>query len=104
VVCQNITLAQFAEQMPAFDSAIHYPVVDATGIQGAWDFTLNWTTRMGNPFPNLGSGATAKDADPSGGGSLSGAINKQLGLKVVTSKRPGPVLVIDHIENKPAEN
>jgi uncharacterized protein (TIGR03435 family) len=104
VVCQNITLAQFAEQMPAFDAAIHYAVVDATGIQGAWDFTLNWTTRMGNPFPNLGSGATAKAADPPGGGSLSGAINKQLGLKVVTSKRPAPVLVIDHMENQPAEN
>ena len=105
VVCQNITLAQFAEQMPGFDAAIHYLVLDATGIQGAWDFTLNWSTRMSNPFPNLASGATPKDvADPPGGGSLSGAINKQLGLKVVTSKRPEPGLVIDHMENKPAEN
>jgi uncharacterized protein (TIGR03435 family) len=104
VVCQNITLAQFAEQMPGFDSAIRTPVLDATGIQGAWDFTLNWSTRV-NPFPNLASGATPKEAaDPPGGGSLSGAINKQLGLKVVTSKRPGPVLVIDHMENQPAEN
>jgi uncharacterized protein (TIGR03435 family) len=107
VVCQNITLAQFAEQMQGFDPAIHYPVLDATGIQGAWDFTLNYVIRINwsAPAGALASGAAPKQAaDPSGGLSLSEAINKQLGLKVVTRKRPEPVFMIDHMENKPAEN
>jgi uncharacterized protein (TIGR03435 family) len=84
VVCQNITLAQFAEQMPGFDSAIRYPVLDANRHQGA-DFT-NWSTR-GQSVPNLTSGATSKEAaDPPGG--VSRGRLTQLGLKVVTSKRP----------------
>ncbi|HVW07478.1 MAG TPA: DUF3738 domain-containing protein [Bryobacteraceae bacterium] len=32
------------------------------------------------------------------------ALKKQLGLKLKISKRPQPVLVIDHMEEKPAEN
>jgi uncharacterized protein (TIGR03435 family) len=36
--------------------------------------------------------------------SLQDAISKQLGLKLEKRQRPVPVLVIDHIEEKPAEN
>lgn len=36
--------------------------------------------------------------------SLQDAIGKQLGLKLEKRRRPVPVLVIDHIEEKPAEN
>ena len=36
--------------------------------------------------------------------SLQDAISKQLGLKLVKQKRPIPVLVIDHIDEKPTEN
>jgi uncharacterized protein (TIGR03435 family) len=43
-------------------------------------------------------------SDPSGAVSLSDAINKQLGLKLASQKRLMPVLEIDHIEPKPAEN
>lgn len=45
------------------------------------------------------SGALAPDAE---GGSLFTAIEEQLGLKLIASKRPGQVLVIDHIE-RPSE-
>jgi uncharacterized protein (TIGR03435 family) len=43
-------------------------------------------------------------SDPSGGLSLSDALAKQLGLKLESRKRPKPVLVIDHIEQKPTDN
>jgi uncharacterized protein (TIGR03435 family) len=43
-------------------------------------------------------------SDPSGGLSLNDALSKQLGLKLETAKRPAPVVVIDHIEQKPTEN
>jgi uncharacterized protein (TIGR03435 family) len=35
---------------------------------------------------------------------LFAAIDKQLGLKLEAKKRPVPVLVIDHAEQKPTEN
>jgi uncharacterized protein (TIGR03435 family) len=43
-------------------------------------------------------------ADPAGSISLFGAVEKQLGLKLQPHKRPMPVVVIDHIEQKPTDN
>jgi uncharacterized protein (TIGR03435 family) len=31
-------------------------------------------------------------------------MQKQLGLKLVLEKRPLPVLVVDHVDEKPTEN
>ena len=42
LVCRNMTMEQFVEQMPALDTGILYPVQDGTGLEGAWDFTLNY--------------------------------------------------------------
>jgi hypothetical protein len=47
---------------------------------------------------------TANTTEPNGALSLSEALLKQLGLKLEMQKRPIPVLVIDHIEEKPTEN
>ena len=44
------------------------------------------------------------DGDPNGAISVFDAIKKQLGLRLVKGKRKLPVLVIDHIEEKPADN
>jgi len=109
LVCQNMTMAQFAEQIPAYDSDIYFPVPDGTGISGAWDFTLNYDGLAGLTarFPQFGAtapNANGDAADPSGSVSFAGAIEKQLGLKLEVHKRPEPVLVIDHIEEKPTEN
>ncbi|MGD0873335.1 MAG: TIGR03435 family protein [Bryobacteraceae bacterium] len=110
LVCQNMTMAQFAEQIPAYDSDIYYPVLDGTGISGAWDFTLNYDAMatLNARFPLFGGGAAANPngeaSDPSGSISFVNAIEKQLGLKLEVHKRPEPVLVIDHIEEKPTEN
>jgi uncharacterized protein (TIGR03435 family) len=35
---------------------------------------------------------------------LADAMEKQIGIKLVTAKRPAPVLVIDRIQQKPTEN
>jgi uncharacterized protein (TIGR03435 family) len=110
VTVRNMTMAQFAEDLPRMASGyIHNPVVDATGIEGAFDFTLTFTpigalnrARPGGDAPSAGAAPAA--ADPSGGLSLFDAINKQLGLKLEMRKRPMPVLVIDHVEEKPIDN
>jgi len=110
LTCQNITLAQFAEQLSVFAGIYTHdrPVLDATGIQGAWDLTLTFSPPLGT-FGRRGGGppevaAVGAASDPSGGTLLPDAIEKQLGLRLEMRKRPLPVLVIDHIEEKPTDN
>jgi uncharacterized protein (TIGR03435 family) len=109
--CQNMTMAQFAEALPLQAGGyIFSPVKDATGLEGAYDFTLNFSPAgLLNPGANNttvpGSTSDANAAvDPSGALSLSDAIYKQLGLKLEKQKRMSPVLVIDHIDDKPTDN
>jgi uncharacterized protein (TIGR03435 family) len=107
---QNINMAQLAEELPAFGGTyIHSPVIDATGLEGGYDFTLTFSpiapAMLANlrrpPDPAGGAGAAA---DPIGGVSVFEAVDKQLGLKLVEQKRPVTVLVIDHIEQNPTDN
>jgi uncharacterized protein (TIGR03435 family) len=108
VTCQNVTMAQAAELFPTFAAwYLHYPVVDKTGLQGGWDFTLNWSS--GDHMPSFGgqgpSDAGSETAsDPNGAVSFYDAVSKELGLKLIKEKRPEPVLVIDHIDEQPTPN
>jgi len=114
--CQNITMAQFADQLQTIAASyLPYPVVDATGLEGAWDFTVSFTPIAPQQFAGVMAGARAAGvatspgdasaSDPIGGGaSLFDAVEKQLGLKLEVRKRTVPVFVIDHIEEKPTDN
>jgi uncharacterized protein (TIGR03435 family) len=116
--CQNMTMAQFAEQIEDYDPEILYPVLDATGIEGAWDFTINYNALAARIAPLLAelkervaarggaapAAANAEPEEPSGSQTFADALEKQLGLKLEKHKRPEPVLVIDHMEEKPTEN
>ena len=84
-------------------SYIRYKVVDGTGIQGAWDFTLSFHPA---PPPDDGKKGMAKEKKEEEGPRISifAAMDKQLGLKLQPQKRAMPVLVIDHVEEKPTEN
>jgi uncharacterized protein (TIGR03435 family) len=101
VTCHNTTMAKLAEQLQNLGQGYvgEIPVVDDTGIEEAFDFTLSFT---GAGMFDNGGGLPA--ADPLGVLSLFDAVNQQLGLKLELQKRPVPVLVIDHIEEKPADN
>jgi len=109
--CQNMTMAQFAEALPIQASGyIFSPVKDATGLEGAWDFMLNFSP-AGLLNPGADNTAVPKPAgdanaapDPSGALSLFDAVYKQLGLKLEKQKRMSSVLVIDHIDEKPTDN
>ncbi len=112
LTCHNMTMTQFAAMLQSQASGyIRTPVLDSTGIDGAYDFTLSFSAigqlQGGGGGPPPPSGDTSMGlaaSDPSGGISLPDAINKQLGLRLVKQKRPVPALVIDHIEEKPTEN
>jgi uncharacterized protein (TIGR03435 family) len=113
ISCQNMTMAQFADQLQGIAPGyIKVPVLDATGLQGGWDFALNFSP-AGLVRGNQDGGHHAGEApappsgeasEPTGALSLPEAIEKQLGLKLVLQKRVVPVLVIDHIEQKPTDN
>ena len=101
-------MAQFAGQIQSLASGyIKTPVLDTTGIDGAYDFTLSYSgagkLKNGGGPPER---STASDAapDPSGAISFFDALNKTLGLRLVKVKRPISVLVINHVDEKPTEN
>lgn len=82
-------------------------VLDKTGLNGKYDFMLQWTpgksqdaTLQGAEESQEGSdGTPSAESSPS----IFTAIQQQLGLKLESQKAPMQVLVIDHVE-APAGN
>jgi uncharacterized protein (TIGR03435 family) len=112
VSCQNMTMAQIGDELQRIASGYIYSgVLDATQIKGSWDSTLSFSSAdltrggagNGGATATPPSGTTAA-SDPNGALSLFDAVSKQLGLKLEKQRRPAPVLVIDHIDEKPTEN
>lgn len=108
LTCRNMTMAQLAEQLPSLANGyVFTPVLDSTGLKDAYDFTLSFSTAgqlHSVPTPSANNPNAAQASDPNGGLSLPDAMAKQLGVKLIKEKRPSPVLVIDHIEEKPTDN
>ncbi len=76
------------------------PVVDATGLQGVFDFTLDWS-----PAADIRMAAASGEAAPSDGkASLFTALQEQLGLRLESSKGPVEILVVDRMDKTPTAN
>jgi uncharacterized protein (TIGR03435 family) len=109
VTCRNMTLAQFAAELSkptSEENPILFnfpPVVDATGINGRYDITVNFTPSAAIPSVAT-TGGDALASEPDGTISIFEALDKQLGLKLESRKVTAPVLVIDHVEEMPTEN
>ena len=69
------------------------PVENATGFTRAFDFTLQWT-------PDTAVTAIDDPQRPS----LLTAVREQLGFRLVAKKTPVDVVVIDHVDSRPAAN
>ncbi len=96
----HVTLDQVANNLSRIVGSI---VVDKTGLEGFYDFTLEYT-----PDPSL-SGRGDLPGPPPGldvaviaGPSLFSAVQEQLGLKLESTKGPVSVLVIDRAEQPEA--
>jgi len=104
--CKNFSMPDLARNLERQGGGyVDHPIVDATGLDGGWNFVMGWTPKgqlqnaaaqNANPAP----GAAA--ADP-GGITLFEAVEKELGLKLVKQKRSIPVIVVDHVSEKPIE-
>jgi len=78
-----------------------------TGLQGSFDFTLNWSPigQVQGPQAEVGAPPnTGAAPDPTGALSLQDAVRRQLGIRLEDTKLPVPVLVIDSISEKPLDN
>lgn len=84
------------------------PVVDKTGLAGSFDFTLdflppNALPNTAIPEPSSGQGGVLEGLrDPAP--DLFVALERQLGLKLVSTKSQAKVLVVDKVSDKPTEN
>jgi uncharacterized protein (TIGR03435 family) len=79
------------------------PVVDQTGLQDRYDFTLDWRPDEFQ-FPSFSAAQRAAAAAANDGlPDLFTAFQEQLGLKLEATKAPATVLVIDKV-SKPSEN
>jgi uncharacterized protein (TIGR03435 family) len=87
----NATMADFAQAMQ--QGALDRPVVDQTGLAGRFDFRLTWTP------DGLHPATESADAPPD----LFNAIQEELGLKLLSTRAPVDVLVINHVE-RPSAN
>jgi uncharacterized protein (TIGR03435 family) len=112
-VCQNVTMAQFAEQLSTYANGyLTVPLLDQTGLTDSYDIALSWSAVgvfrgggvPGQPAGQAPGAAAGGASEPNGAISLMEAASRQLGLKMELQKHPLPVLVVDHLEEKPADN
>lgn len=96
----NATMGDFAGVMQS--AVLDRPVVDKTGLQGRWDFTIRWTPDE-SQFAGMGVRVPPPSNDPDAPPGLFTAMQEQLGLKMESTRAPVEVLVVDRIE-KPSEN
>jgi uncharacterized protein (TIGR03435 family) len=98
-------LSKLTEMMT---NQIRRPVLDKTGLNGKYDFKLEYTIDLsGFPLPPGASGPppaapAAGASDP--GPDLAAAVQQQLGLRLMPSKANLDVLVIDKAEKVPTDN
>ena len=105
VACKNTSMAELADTLERMATAyIDHPVVDATGLEGGFDFTMGWTVKsllQPAPQPDAGQGGQAAQASELNGITVFEAMERELGLRLVRQKRLIPVIVVDHVDEKP---
>ena len=96
--CRNMTMAASAKALTGLRQAsgylFDYPVVDRTGLAGAWNYTVTFT-----PRDAMRANPPAPDAV-----TIFDAFEKQLGLKLKLTKVPTPVVVVERVNEKPVGN
>jgi len=92
----GVTLSPYLTS--ALTAVLGVPVVDKTGLTGAFDFTLKWSPDE----RQFGGRGLRGQRDPMGP-SLFTALQEQLGLRLIAEEVPFEVIVVDSVE-KPSPN
>jgi uncharacterized protein (TIGR03435 family) len=97
-------------------SELNSPILDKTGLTGAFDYSLEFMPEGGGALPGLPpppppppgvAGPQAPGTTPADNieaPTLLAAVQDQLGLKLEKKRGPLDILVIDHAEKVPTEN
>ena len=84
------------------------PVVDATGLKGSYDVDLKWTADLSVTLSESRKAEIREMVgglpDGGGGPTLVRAVQDQLGLKLISTKGSGEIVVVDHADKVPAGN
>jgi bla regulator protein BlaR1 len=73
------------------------PVVDQTGLKGSYDFSIEYGS-PNDSFAGPPSAASTTGSPERQGPSFMAALREQLGLKLVSTKAPVRMIVVDHVE------
>jgi uncharacterized protein (TIGR03435 family) len=105
LVATNSTIQDLSDFLSTISTAIpilNVPVIDATGVKGRFDFTVD-----GSEFLQSVRAAAVPGQQPSPDLIIEGVreiLKSQLGLKAESRKLPGDFVVVDHAERTPVEN
>jgi uncharacterized protein (TIGR03435 family) len=91
---QQQTMSMFADRLSAGNLGAGRQVIDKTGLMGKYDFRLVY--EMALPGAPAGDDMTAPF--------LEGALEQQLGLKLVNVKAPFEFVIVDSGDKVPVEN
>jgi len=95
---EKISMADFAARFLSRLPPIGRPVLDKTGLEGRYDFTLALAAA-----PGTGADSIKKSALEEGFSLFAYALD-QLGLRLEAQKTLMEMLVVDHVEKTPTEN
>ena len=97
-------MSLFADWLSGGAEVDYCVVVDATGLPGGFDFSLNWIPTRTEPTPNnIGNGQIAASVPDASGISFFTALQEQLGLQLKPRTAPLEIILVDHVE-QPSEN
>jgi uncharacterized protein (TIGR03435 family) len=91
IVANGVTMTRLASFLKNPFTGVDRPVVDRTGLTGAFDMSVEWSLA---PDPAQPSNSQVEDAGPT----FLEALREQLGLTLKSTKGLVDVLVIDHVE------
>jgi len=95
---RNATMTELSQTLQS--AVLDRPVVNRTGIDGRYDFTLDW---MPDETQFASFGPPPQQQPDTGKPSIYEAFQQQLGLKLERGKAQANVMVIDKLE-RPSEN
>jgi len=101
MVARGLPTSDIASRLAGYR---RHPVIDKTGLPGKYDFVLEFTPDLSGIA--LPAGFSTQDGnnatDP--GSDIVAAVEKQLGLKLTSTKGKLEVIVVDHAEKIPTAN
>ena len=101
MVARGLPVSEIAIRLA---NSVRRPVIDKTGLTGKYDFVLEFTPDLSGMALPAGFSAQEGNNASDPGTNIASAVEKQLGLKLTSTKGQLDVIVVDHAEKVPTEN